>query len=346
MWAIKKTALVIALMLISVTALAAPRYNTREATTGDFSISGVYSGSVIYQQSQWINNRVSGAYVSEVMVETEQTVAAGDVLLTYTAPVSEVDVARAETALRQATDDYEYELSRRNKLIAEYRDASTNADNDTDARIYELMAQREEILFESYRAGAEANIVSLTYQRDAALAADEPKPVTAGIDGTVSYITSLEPGQGIDNGRDLAGIFTPETLIIRVSNGEGALKYGMKVSLRLDGSDGPTMITGTVVSSDNVLPGALQSGMAYVLPDTFPGTQAFRSATVTAETLCVQNVVVVSAATLQYQNGKCYVRVLDENDAVHIRYVDPAISDSNTAWIIQGVEPGDKLIAK
>lgn len=346
MWAIKRAAaLIAAIMLISVSALAAPRYNTREATLGDLTVSKVYNASISYQQSQWLANRVSGAYLTEVLVEEGQTVAAGDTLMTYTAPVSEVDIARARTALSQAQDDHEYELSRRNQLISEYRAASASASDATDARIYELMAQREEIQLGIYTAEAESGIAALTANLDSMLAADQPKPVTAAIDGTVSYITALDPGQAIDNGRDLAGIFTPETIILRVSN-DGALKYGMQVSLKLDGKDGYSIVSGTVISCDNVLPGTLQSGVACILPDTMPGTQAFRSATVTAETLCIERVTVVSAAALQYQNGRCYVRVLDDEGAVHVRYVDVAINGDGSAWILQGVEPGDKLIAK
>ena len=347
MWAIRKFAAALgALMLLSAPALAAPRYNTREAQKTDFSVSSVFDGAVIYQQSQMIVNYASGTSLSEVLVEEGQTVSAGDTVATYVSPVTEVDIARAETALSQAQDDYDYEISQRSRQIAEYREASANAGNPTDARIYELQAQREELLLTQYAGEAEAELAALTAQRDAALASGEPKPIGCSIDGVVYYVTNLDPGSELPQGREVAGVVTPESMIIRVDNSGGALKYGMRVDMRLESSSGQQYVTGTVVSCDNVLPAALRSGVAYIVPDSLPGAQSFRSVTVTAETLLVEGVTVVSNQTLQYQNGRCYVRILDEDGAVRTRYVKVAMSGGSDSWIILGVEPGDKLIAK
>lgn len=347
MWAIKRFASTLcALMLLSAPALAAPKYNTREAQKTDFSISQVYDGAVIYQQSQTIVNYASGASLSEVLVEEGQSVTAGDTVATYVSPMTEVDIARAETALSQAQDDYDYEISQRNRQIAEYREAAANANDPTDARIYELQAQREELLLTRYAAEAEAELAALTARRDAALTSGETRPISCSIDGSVSYVTNLSPGSELPQGREVAGVFTPESMIIRVNNSDGELKYGMQVDMRLESSSGQQYVTGTVVSCDNVLPGALRSGVAYIAPDKLPGAQSFRSVTVTAETLLIEGVTIVSNQTLQYQNGKCYVRILDEDGAVRTRYVKVAMSGASDSWIILGVEPGDKLIAK
>jgi len=271
-------------------------------------------------------------------------VTAGDTIATYTAPVTDVDIARSEMALAQAQDDYDYELERRQLVIDEYRAAADSADNETDARIYELYAQREELELDRFRADGEAEIAYLTSQRDSAVSSTELKSVPAPISGTVAYVRKIDAGTNM-TGREIAGFFAPETIIIRVNNENGALKYGMKVELKLDGA-ASIKTTGTVVSADNVLPGAIRSSYAYILPDEYPGDQGFNAADISAVTISVPNVVVVPNSALQYSNGKCYVRILDQDGTVRTRYVSLGMTGTNESWILYGVEPGDKLIIK
>ncbi|MBQ4089441.1 MAG: hypothetical protein IJC56_06145, partial [Clostridia bacterium] len=125
----------------------------------------------------------------------------------------------------------------------------------------------------------------------------------------------------------------------------GALKYGMKVELTLEGN-GKAVVAATVISADNVLPGALQSRVAYVLPDEMPTGAGYNRASVYAKTISVDDVVVVNNNTIQYANSKPYVRMLTDDGIVRTRYVNIAMLGDSESWIILGVEPGDKLITK
>lgn len=334
----------LALTFMTAGAFAAPRYNTREAEIDTFSKKSVFNSTVIYRQSQSVAVYVPGATMGEMLTEAGMAVNAGDTVATYYSPMNDVDIARAEMALRQAQNNYDYEIAQRNLIIEEYREAAANADNETDARINELMAQREEIMLALYDAEAQAGIASLTAQRDAAVTSHEAKPVKVGISGIVARASRTDAGTSI-TGRELAGVFSPESMIIRVDNSSGALKYGMKVELTLEGN-GKAVIAATVVSADNVLPGSLQSKTAYVLPDELPTGTGYNRASVYAETITVDNVVVVNNNTIQYANSKPYVRILTEDGIVRTRYINIAMMGENETWIILGVEPGDKLIAK
>lgn len=325
-------------------AFAVPRYNTREAETDTFSKKSVFGSQVIYRQSQSVAVYTQGATMGEMLTETGAAVNAGDTIATYYAPMNDVDIARTEMELRQAQDDYDYEIAQRTRVISEYREASANASNETDARINELMAQKEELMLEQYTAGAQAQLASLTAQRDAAVTSHEAKPVNVGITGIVARASRMDAGANI-TGRELVGVFSPESIIIRVDNSSGALKYGMKVELTLDGN-GKAVVAATVVSADNVLPGSLQGKTAYVLPDELPTGTGYNRASVYAETITVDDVIVVNNNTIQYANSKPYVRILTEDGIVRTRYVNIAMIGENNSWIILGVEPGDKLIAK
>ena len=339
-------AIILTLMLLCAPAsLAAPRYTTKDAELAGFSVKKTYNASVIYRISASSTLYKSGAIMEEILVEPGQTVAAGDPIAAYTAPVSDVDITRAEMALSQAADDHEYELARRQLVIDEYRTAAAEATDPDEARAFELKAQRAEIELEQYRAEGDAYVASLTAERDAAAASSEIKYVTAPISGTVSYVRKIDQGTDM-NGREIAGFFDPSTLIIRVTNEDGLLKYGMTVDITLDGSGGRKNLKGTVVSADNALPGTLRSGVAYILPDEYAGDLQFRSAEVSAIVMNVPNVVVVPNSALQYSNGKCYVRILDSDGTVRVRYVRIGMVGDNESWVLYGVEPGDKLITK
>lgn len=346
MSAIKKliTAALALIIACAPAAMAAPRYNTKEAELSDFTIKGTFNVSVVYQVSASSALYDPAAIMNEIVIAPGQSIEAGDTIATYTAPVSDVDIARAETALAQAQDDHEYELAQRTMVIDEYRAAAAEASDPDDARMYELMAQRAELELEQYRADGEAEIASLTARRDAAVASSELKNVSAPISGTVAYTRKIDAGTQM-NGREIAGIFDPSTIIFRVSDPDGVLKYGMKVELALDGEKS-AVISGTVVSADNVLPGALRTGNVWIVPDEYPGDKAFSGGKLTAVTITVPDVVVVSNSTLQYSNGQCFVRILDSDGTVRTRYVRLGMTGANESWVLYGVEPGDKLIAK
>lgn len=345
MSAIKKIcAGALALTIMCAGAVATPRYNTREAEINTFEKKSVFGSSVIYRSSQSVAVYTGGATMGEMLTEAGAMVAAGDTVATYYAPMNDVDIARTEMALAQAQDDYEYEMAQRSRIIAEYREAAANADNETDARINELMAQKEELLLTQYDAAAQAEIAGLTAQRDAAITSHEPKPVNVGIDGMVAFASRTDSGANI-TGRELVSVFTPDSMIIRVDNSSGALKYGMKVELTLEGN-GKAVVAATVISADNVLPGALQSKVAYVLPDEMPTGAGYNRASVYAKTISVDDVVVVNNNTIQYANSKPYVRILTDDGIVRTRYVNIAMLGDSESWIILGVEPGDKLITK
>lgn len=334
----------LALMVMSGCAIAAPRYNTKEAVTDEFVKKGTFGSSVIYRSTQSIAVYTGGALMGEMLTEAGVAIEAGDTVATYYAPMSDVDIARTELALSQAQDDYNFEIAQRTRVIEEYREAASLASDSTDARINELLAQKEELMLARYDASAQAELAALTAQRDAAITSSEPRNVTAGMSGVVAFASRTDAGANIQ-GRELVSIFDPASMIIRVDNSSGALKYGMKVDLTLEGN-GKATVSATVISADNVLPGALQSGAAYVLPDEQPSGVGYNRASVAARTITVKDVVVVPNDAIQYSNSKPYVRILTEDGVLRTRYVSIAMLDNSESWIILGVEPGDKLIIK
>lgn len=334
-----------AVMLVSSAAFAAPRYNTKEAELTDFTVKKTYKGSVIYQVSASAALYQPGAIMNEITIQAGDQVNAGDTIATYTAPISDVDIAHAENALARESDDYEYELARRQLVVDEYREAAEKSASPTEKRRNELHAEKAEIELEQYRAEGEARVASFAAQRDAAVTSGDIKYVGAPITGIVAYVRKIDQGADM-NGKEIAGFFDPHSLIIRVNNEDGRLKYGMSVDITLEGGKNRVTVPGTVISADNVLPGQQRGGYVYILPDEYPGDILFNSVEVSAVTMYIPDVVVVDNSTVQYANGQSFVQVLDTDGTIRTRYVKVGMVSTNNTWILYGVEPGDKLIAK
>ena len=336
-------ALILALLLTCGAACAVSGYLTKDVQTGSFTRKTVANGSVVYQNTENVVIR-ENATLNSIEAAAGQTVQPGDVIATYLTPMSASEIRQAEVNLTEAEDDYAYEISRREEAIAAYR-ASSEGSDPVDARIGELLARKEEMNLEQYRQEAEAKLDALRRACESAQKSGEPKPLCCSIDGVIYDISQIAEGTALTPGKSLAGIYAPETALIRVDNASGELKYGMKVDIQLSSWSNKTTGTGTVVSCDNVLPGALRTGMAYVLCES-GSTAGYNNATVTAETMRVDDVMLATPGAVQYDNGHYFVQILDEEGTVHTRYVSRALESTGGVWLTGGVQDGDRLITK
>jgi multidrug efflux pump subunit AcrA (membrane-fusion protein) len=347
MSAIRKTiclAAALALIISPATAVTGVRYATAPVEKKAFKRTTTAQGAILYLSTQAIAVYDSGACLGQVLVAAGDQVEAGDPVATYTLPASATDQKQREIDLREAQDDYEYELSARTAQLDELNAQLEAETDETNARILELEIERQKLTDEKWRVEAEANIASLESAYEAAMTAGDEKTLYAGISGVVDSVAQLEPGTPVA-GKALVTLRDPSNALIQVDNSAGLLKYGMEVDLRLAGYSSQASAKGTVVAADNVLPGELRGGYAYVAWDASQPA-AYNSATVTATTMYVEGALVASSQALSYRDGRYYVEVLDAEGAVHTRYVAKAMDNGSDTWIALGVNEGDKLITK
>ena len=63
----------------------------------------------------------------------------------------------------------------------------------------------------------------------------------------------------------------------------------------------------------------------------------------TAPTQLLENVLVVPRRAITMEGGRNYVECLVDGN-VQKRFVNLALSNSSSAWILQGLEPGETVI--
>lgn len=336
----------LALMLLASSALAATgvRYSTTTVETKAFKRTTSLQGQILYLSTQSITVSDSGARLGEILVAAGDRVAAGDPVATYTLPESATDRKQKEVDLRAARDDYEYELSARAAALDDMSARLAAETDETESRILELQIERQKLTDEAWQAEAEANISALDAAYQAAVTAGDEKTLYAGISGVVDSVAQLDPG-ALVAGKALVVLRDPADAIVRVDNSGSLLKYGMAVELRLSGYSSQSSAKGVVVAADNVLPGELRGGAAYVALDAPPGG-TYTSATVTATTMYVEGALAADSDGVSYKDGRYYVEILGADGAVHTRYVVKAMDNGSDAWIPLGVNEGDKLITK
>ncbi len=347
MSAIKKLVILAAALALAATSASAAtgaRYSTTPVERRAYKRTTTLQGAILYLSTQAIAAYDPGARLGEILVSAGDAVEAGDPVATYTLPVSATEQKQREVALRAARDDYEYELSARAARIDEMNAQRAAEADETSARILELQIERQTLTNEKWRVEAEAGIAALEAAYEAALTAGDEKTLCAGIAGVVDSVAQLEPGAPV-SGKALVVLRDPADALVRVDNQLGLLKYGMEVELRLSGYTSQSAAKGVVVAADNVLPGELRAGYAYVAWDASQ-TAAFTSASVTATTMYVPDALVASSQAVSYKDGRYYVEVLGADGTVHTRYVVKAMDDGSDAWIALGAREGDKLIVK
>jgi multidrug efflux pump subunit AcrA (membrane-fusion protein) len=322
----------------------AARFSTREVVTETFSRTSAFNGGMVYLSTASAAMYSPNATLVSMDVKQGDSVNAGDVVGVYSIEVSRADVVRAENALNNASEDYEYEKKRRMDEIEALNDMSANENDPDQSRIYQLQAMRAQLETEKYCREAEAQIASLENALANLISSGEPQSILAPITGTVDATASA--GMTIAPGQTLVAMHDPAAALVAVSDPEGELRYGMPVELQLASHTGKAACQGVVVSCDSVLPASLRTGTAYIAYDTSDRGSAYSGASVAAETLRVENALIASPKAISYNNGRCRVQILDADGTVRTRYVNKGFETASDVWIISGISEGDKLITK
>lgn len=335
-------ALAVALTLC-VGAYAVSRYTTRNASVGDFIIRSSINGGIQYLRTGAAVMRDENATLLTMEVATGDRVEAGQLVATYSVEVSYAEVVKAENALSEAKDDYEYGLTARQAAIDGYSGAIESETDPDEKRINELLLLKAEKELEYFISSSESTISALETSLETVKASREVRNVYAPMSGIVDSVAAA--GIAIARGKPVITLYDPESAVIVCPDARGELKYGMEVDIQLSGRNRQANTTGIVVGCDNVRFASQRGGYAYILCDAAKAG-GYYSVSVTAVTLEVDDVLIVPSSTLSYNNGSNYVRILGENESVSTRYVSKGFENASETWILGGVNDGDRLIVK
>lgn len=173
--------------------------------------------------------------------------------------------------------------------------------------------------------------------------------VQSSIDGTV-VARYIEPGEAIARHAPLFSLADLSSLVVRVGVSELDLRnlsIGDNVTVRIDAIADSNPVDGRV---RRIFPAAEDSSRLIVVEvELAPtGTKVVRPGYLARVELLVDSrldVLAVPAGSVAQSDGAYYVMVVDSDDRLARRIVEPGIIRGNWREITTGLEPGDRVVS-
>jgi biotin carboxyl carrier protein len=165
--------------------------------------------------------------------------------------------------------------------------------------------------------------------------------LTAPEDGKVFDFANIQAGDPVTAGQTLMTFVQTDVVQLQVRNSAGELRYNMPVKVTVGRRNARTVLTGRIVAADGAIPQKERTGFAYISVET---DKEMIDPKITAETVRLDNVLVVARNAVVMENGKYYVTKLADG-MLQKRCIGFGMNSTSDAWIIHGVVSGDTLIA-
>ncbi|MFZ2188699.1 MAG: efflux RND transporter periplasmic adaptor subunit [Candidatus Moraniibacteriota bacterium] len=344
---------VIALVLIgggyywykkSNTASTAPTYKTAVAEKGMLTSSISGSGNVIVDQLATVDPTISGT-VANLAVKIGDPVKKGQLLFTIVNDQLGVSAAKAGASYAQSK-----------KSLDDQKYAKKQAEADYKANPKKLLKDKVALADNAIDIAEQNLAVSAADYRNQ-LADAAKRKVTAPIDGTVNEVN-------IKNGDDLGKISSGSTKLSPIIIGDlGTLKAsvsvnevdipnvaeGQKVMFKFSAID-DLELSGKVEKIDSlgtITQGVVTYNVTIGFDVTDPRIKPQMSVSANIITAVKQNVLLVPDSVVKTQNGKSYVEVLNDGNALPVqRTVEVGLSNNTDTEIVSGINSGDKVVTQ
>ena len=332
-------------------------YNTVLVKTGDYVVTSQGSVSIEFPTEIDLCWESEGTTMKELLVEKGQEVKAGDVLMTFEVESDQIELEEMEIQLQRKKEDYARKKDAQEVELAKAEAEAEEIENGHSYRIAVLNVEKQRIAYEKYVYETEKSIAELEEKIAEWKETAANNTLTAPIDGVISSVVYYSEGDSIDVGEKLISMYATDSVILKVNNADGKLRYNMEVTVETVNQANAKPRSGRVISAPNILPSDVEQDFALIALDEAlsiedygyrggPGGRGFGftlSMEYSADYQKLQDVLVVSKNAIRKEDGKYFVYIL-EDGAVHKRYVSVGLSSKTSAWILDGLSEGQDLI--
>lgn len=287
------------------------------------------TGSIEAWQDVIISAEVGGYRISQILVDVGSTVKKGQVLVRLSGDMLQADLDARRAALRSAgaEEDNATAALRRGESVAN-QGALSAADLDR------LRADQASAAARVETARADLRTAELRAGYATVVAPD---------DGVITSRT-VSVGQIAQAGTEMLRLLRQNRVEWQAQIPEAQMRLieaGQSATLTtVDG----TQLEGTVRTVSPTVQPTTRIGIAYVditRGEARPGMFARGQVHIGQ-----QQALLLPVASIVMQDGYSYVFVLDDDDHVHRRLVQPAGVHADLVQVAQGVEPGDTIAVK
>ena len=334
--------------LVHVSSRAPSNYRTIECEPGEVSRTYSSQASIDYDTEVIIFNSEDRGILKEIYAFNRQTVSKGDILADIEYDNIALNDELEKLRLNILNSETFLEIDKRIKqdAIAQmYEPLSSMAAHE--AEVLKLKIEKAKLEHELYVYETELKIAKL--KREMAEIEEKLKGVTltAPVDGVVGGISTIRPGGWVDPGTVLMYVYYNDNIRLRIHADSSNFRYNMAVEIEI--ANGGTY-SGRIVSNPltaNPDGGSLDFAIHFDdLPEvTVSRANALlnRRISVSGKSVEITGIPVLPYNAIYNENGNRYVMLFEDN-IVKKRYVQLGLFNFQTAEILSGVKPGDKIL--
>ena len=313
-------------------------YNSVQVQQGSFIKEYTVQAIPYYPLQQALTLEKNGAFFAEFAVKEGQSVKKGDVLVRFTADASNVTLERLVREIALLEEETALGISQRNEAIEMLKNTQAEGLNKEKN---EILIKKQKAELQHYQYLQQRSIEALKQEKKAEQEKLNGYTLTAPEDGKVFDLARIQAGDPVVAGQSLMTLVRTDVVQLQVRNSAGELRYNMPVKVTVGRRNDQSVLAGRIVAADGAIPSQKRTGIAYI---SVEADKEMIDPKVTAETVRLDNVLVVERNAVVMENGKYYVTKLLDG-MLQKRYISFGMNSASNAWIIHGVAAGDTLIA-
>ena len=318
-------------------------YRTDVVRMGTFTKESIFSATEYYPCSRDVACPEDGRVFAEYVVSLGDQVKTGDVLVRLSAQQDSIALTKLERELARLQEEFASAKAEKQDEIAQMEAAANAAADAFGKEQLQIEVAILQTKLEQYCYLQQLALDKKQQEVDACKNAQTVLELTAPMDAVVTALAEKAPEDPVNAGEVLVTLVDTNVRLLQVSDPVTELRLHMPVTITVGRGNNQKTITGVVVASEEAIGQQHRKGYAYVRIDPEFADTVLRDVRVIANTVTVDNVLLVNRRAVELENGKTYVTVL-ANGVQQRRVILLGMSGVEDAWIIAGVAEGDTLI--
>lgn len=315
-------------------------FGVSTAAYGDYKETKTYSASLVYPTSTIITSDYDGVLMDHICVESGDVVKKGDLLVSIQQITPEV-IANQEAAITKYQEELNQGIGNYQSQIESFR-ASIAASSGTQRQIYSIQEQKVERQLRYYQENGAREQDEMRQKLEKLKTLQGDINIYAPYDGVIDSVQAVPENTELTSQRELLTMHSEDALLIQVTDGS-ELKYNMSVSVSAGYGENRKTFTGHVISANNVLDDAYQTGAAYIKLDGEASVDELKNIEVTADVRALDHVLLVKEYAVSSQKEERYVSIIDE-DRIMKRRVVTGGGNGDMVWVVKGLLEGQSVL--
>ena len=300
------------------------------------------TGDVTYRLVRPVRTGSSQLVLKEILVSRNQGVKEGDPVAVLQGIGSASDIRQKELELTALQANMEERLAWYEEQIESIRDQA--AYTKVRREIREKQAESMETDRDLYALQTEARLKTMAASLEEMKAAAGEIILYAPLDGFVRSVNSrYKAGDILPAGTELCSINGTDSILLMGTSSSGCYVYGRELSVTVGRGDKARQVTGTIVSSPEVVPYRYRGSNIFVRVDPSALTGKNTQSSMEVSCLILRDALVIPKNALTSEEGVSYVTIL-EGDTPKKRPVLRGPAIGTEVAILQGIQEGDQVV--